>query len=54
MRDLTVVARAKYYVMWEELSVDHFQNLAITGKGTKIFFKGKRVLWFLFSNQFSD
>ena len=30
----TLVARAQWYVMWEELSVSHFYNVVTTGNGT--------------------
>ena len=31
----TLIARSQRYIMWEELSVDHFQNTVTTGNGTK-------------------
>ena len=27
----TLVVRARWYVMWEELSVSHFENVVTTG-----------------------
>ena len=51
----TLVARAQWYVMWEELSVNHFLKHSNHVKRTLILFsKFNRGLWLLFNIQSSD